>query len=101
MGILFAEMMDITESKKWTQTDTGGRMSLLQCIFDNDSVFLCDKNRLSCQDYPPYPVDEFGHLINRKITNIFVPFGIIFTPFILVNTQVELCFLLNHCLIHG
>ena len=94
-GVLVCELSDGTESQEGLETECGGAVSILQRVANQQPVLMVLEEHLLLQEHAPHPIDGSGDEVAIKLTDVLVPHRAEIVALILVQSEIELCTMLN------
>ena len=100
-GIFQAKLVCPAECQKGFEPKSGGGMSLQQGEFDQNPVFVGNKNKLLGKDYAPDAVNGGRVCVAFILSDVFVTFGAVVFSGKLVNAQVEFRSVLDDSSVKG
>ena len=90
------KLANATESQEWTETKRGGRMSVNQCVTNQNTILIMLENDLFFEDNTTYALKCSRHLITIKLTNVLMAERTKIIALVLVQTEIEFSAMLNH-----
>ena len=98
-AVLMGQGGHAAEGKERTKTQRRHRMGVEQRVANQNSVGEMLEHALLLQYHATYTVNRGGNFVPLKLTDVFVAVRRVTAAKIAVKTEVELCAMLNHCLI--
>ncbi len=87
------------EGQEWAETEQCLRMCINQGVTYQDTILMVDKHLLLFQNHTSYTIKGRRHFLAIKLTNVLVSFGTKIISLVFMESEIELCSMLNYCFI--